>query len=135
METVGEREREAAGRVNTMTVAFCVDCGLKLTRRYCGKCGRDYGASVVMQEPGDYDNNNEEDEEGVEEEGLASSSDDDVDGIVDMAVRWKRMRTRNPRVFNDGFLRPAPQHFGCLIQSKHTVGWQNAPATRNTPCV
>ena len=33
METVGEREREAAGRVNTMTVAFCVDCWLKLTIR------------------------------------------------------------------------------------------------------
>jgi hypothetical protein len=29
VETVGEREREAAGRVNTMTAAFCVDCGLK----------------------------------------------------------------------------------------------------------
>ena len=99
VETVGERERETAGRVNTMAAAFCVDCGLKLTGRYCGKCGRDYGASAAMQEPGD-DDDNEEDEEGVEEEGLASSSDDDVDGIVEMAVRWKRMRTRNPRVFN-----------------------------------
>ena len=137
METVGEKEslREAAGRVNTMTAAFCVDCGLKLTGRYCGKCGRDYGASAAMQEPGDDDDNNEEDEEGVEKEGLASSSDDDADGIVEMVVRGKRMRTRNPRVFNDDFLRPAPQHFGCLIQSKHTVGGQNAPATRNTPCV
>ena len=101
METVGEREREAAGRVNTMDAAFCVDCGLKLTGLYCGKCGRDYGASAVMLEPGDDDNNNEEDEEGVEEEeGLASSSDDDADGIVEMVVRGKRMRTRNPRVFN-----------------------------------
>ena len=53
-----------------------------------------------MQEPGDDDDNNEEDEEGVEEEGLASSSDDDADGIVEMVVRGKRMRTRNPRVFN-----------------------------------
>ena len=135
METVGERERESVGRVNTMTAAFCVDCGLKLTRRYCGKCGRDYGASVSMQEPGDDDDNNEEDEEGVEKEGLASSSDDDADGIVEMVVRGKRMRTRNPRVFNDDFLRPAPQHFGCLIQSKHTAGARSAPATRNTPCV
>jgi hypothetical protein len=92
VETVGERERESVGRVNTMTAAFCVDCGLKLTRRYCGKCGRDYGASVSMQEPGDDDDNNEEDEEGVEEEGLASSSDDDTDGIVEMVVRGKRMR-------------------------------------------
>jgi hypothetical protein len=41
VETVGERERETAGRVNTMDAAFCVDCGLKLTGRYCGKCGRD----------------------------------------------------------------------------------------------
>ena len=48
------------GRVNTMTAAFCVDCRLKLTGRYCGKCGRDYGASAAMQEPGDDDNNNEE---------------------------------------------------------------------------
>ncbi len=41
---------------------------------------------------------------GVEEEGLDSSSDDDADGIVDMVVRGKRTRTRNPRVFNDDFL-------------------------------
>ena len=61
VETVGERERETAGRVNTMAAAFCVDCRLKLTGQYFGKCGRDYGASVVMQEPGDDDNNNEED--------------------------------------------------------------------------
>ena len=80
-----------------------------------------------MQEPEDDDDNSEEDEEGVEEEGLASSSDDDVDGIVDMAVRWKRMRTRNPRVFNDDFLRPAPPQFGCLIQSKHTAGAEARP--------
>ena len=66
-QCVGEREREAAGRVNAMAVAFCVDCGLQLTGRYCGECGRDYGASVSMQEPGDDDDNNEEDEEGVEE--------------------------------------------------------------------
>ena len=86
------------GRVNTMTAAFCVDCRLKLTGRYCGKCGRDYGASAAMQEPGDDDDDNEEDEEGVEEEGLASSSDDDADGIVEMVVRGKRKHTRNPRV-------------------------------------
>ena len=40
---VGEREREAAGRVNTMAAAFCVDCGLQLTGRYCGACG---GSSI-----------------------------------------------------------------------------------------
>jgi hypothetical protein len=62
------------------------------------------GGDEEMQEPGDDDNNNEEDEEGVEEEGLASSSDDDADGIVDIVVRGKRTRTRNPRVFNDDFL-------------------------------
>ena len=55
-----EREREAAGRVNTMDTVFCVDCWQKLTGQYCGKCGRDYGASAAMQEPGDDDNNNEE---------------------------------------------------------------------------
>jgi hypothetical protein len=49
VETVGEREREAAGRVNTMTAAFCVDCGLKLTGRFCGKCGRYYGATNAAQ--------------------------------------------------------------------------------------
>jgi hypothetical protein len=66
VETVGEREREAAGRANTMTAACCVDCGLKLTGRFCGKCGRYYD----MQEPEDDDDDSEEDEEGVEEEGL-----------------------------------------------------------------
>ncbi len=35
---------------------------------------------------------------------LTSSSDDDEDGIVDMVVRGKRTRTRNPCVFNDDFL-------------------------------
>jgi hypothetical protein len=53
---------------------------------------------------GTTDDNNEKDEEGVVEEGLASSSDDDADSIVDMVVRGKRTRTRNPRVFNDDFL-------------------------------
>jgi hypothetical protein len=37
---VVEREREAAGRVNTMAAAFCVDCGLKLAGRFCMKSGR-----------------------------------------------------------------------------------------------
>ena len=46
---VGEREREAVGRVNTMAAAFCVDCGLQLTGRYCGACGRDYGATDAAQ--------------------------------------------------------------------------------------
>ena len=40
-------EREAAGRVNTMAAVFCVDCGLKLTGQYCGKCGRDYGSTAA----------------------------------------------------------------------------------------
>ena len=48
-QCVGEREREAAGRVNTMAAAFCVDCGLQLTGRYCGACGRDYGATDAAQ--------------------------------------------------------------------------------------
>ena len=42
-------EREAAGRVNTMSAKFCVDCGLPLTGRYCGACGRDYGATDAAQ--------------------------------------------------------------------------------------
>jgi hypothetical protein len=46
---VGEMEREAAGRVNTMAAVFCVDCGQKLTGQYCGKCGRDYGATAAAQ--------------------------------------------------------------------------------------
>ena len=45
----GEREREAAGRVHTMAAVFCVDCGLKLTGRYCMKCGRDHGATAAAQ--------------------------------------------------------------------------------------
>jgi hypothetical protein len=48
-QCVGEREREAAGRVNTMAAVFCVDCGQKLTGQYCGKCGRDYGATAAAQ--------------------------------------------------------------------------------------
>jgi hypothetical protein len=48
-QCVGEREREAAGRVNAMAAAFCVDCGLQLTGRYCGECGRDYGATDAAQ--------------------------------------------------------------------------------------
>jgi hypothetical protein len=32
-----------------MVAAFCVDCGLKLTGRYCMKCGRDYGATSAAQ--------------------------------------------------------------------------------------
>jgi hypothetical protein len=32
-----------------MSEAFCVDCGLQLTRRYCGACGRDYGATDASQ--------------------------------------------------------------------------------------
>jgi len=35
--------------VNTMAAAFCVDCRLKLTGQYCGKCGRDYGATAAAQ--------------------------------------------------------------------------------------
>ena len=42
-------EREAAGRMNTMTAVFCVDCGQKLTGQYCGKCDRDYGATAAAQ--------------------------------------------------------------------------------------
>jgi hypothetical protein len=42
-------EREAAGRVNTMAAVFCVDCWQKLTGQYCGKCGRDYGATAAAQ--------------------------------------------------------------------------------------
>jgi hypothetical protein len=51
VETVGEKEslREAAGRVHTMAAVFCVDCGLKLTGRYCMKCGRDHGATAAAQ--------------------------------------------------------------------------------------
>jgi len=37
------------GRVNTMDVVFCVDCGQELTGQYCGKCGRDYGATAAAQ--------------------------------------------------------------------------------------
>ncbi len=44
-----ERGGEAAGRVNTMAAAFCVDCGLQLTGTYCGACGRDYGATDAAQ--------------------------------------------------------------------------------------
>ena len=32
-----------------MAAAFCVDCGLPLTGRYCGACGRDYGATDAAQ--------------------------------------------------------------------------------------
>jgi hypothetical protein len=32
-----------------MAAAFCVNCGLKLTGRYCMKCGRDYGATSEAQ--------------------------------------------------------------------------------------
>jgi hypothetical protein len=32
-----------------MAAAFCVDCGLKLTGRYCMKCGRDYGVTAAAQ--------------------------------------------------------------------------------------
>ena len=32
-----------------MAAAFCVDCRLKLTGQYCGKCGRDYGATAAAQ--------------------------------------------------------------------------------------
>jgi hypothetical protein len=32
-----------------MAAAFCVDCGLKLTGRYCMQCGRDYGATSAAQ--------------------------------------------------------------------------------------
>ena len=32
-----------------MAAAFCVDCGLQLTGRYCGACGRDYGATDAAQ--------------------------------------------------------------------------------------
>jgi hypothetical protein len=32
-----------------MAAAFCVHCGLKLTGQYCGKCGRDYGATATAQ--------------------------------------------------------------------------------------
>ena len=32
-----------------MAAAFCVDCGLHLTGRYCGACGRDYGATDAAQ--------------------------------------------------------------------------------------
>jgi hypothetical protein len=35
--------------VNTMAAAFCVDCGLPLTGRYCGACGRDYGETDAAQ--------------------------------------------------------------------------------------
>jgi hypothetical protein len=35
--------------VNTMAAVFCVDCGQKLTGQYCGKCGRDYGATAAAQ--------------------------------------------------------------------------------------
>jgi hypothetical protein len=31
----------------TMAAVFCVDCGQKLTGQYCGKCGRDYGATAA----------------------------------------------------------------------------------------
>jgi hypothetical protein len=48
-QCVGEMEREAARRVNTMATVFCVDCGQKLTGQYCGKCGRDYGATAAAQ--------------------------------------------------------------------------------------
>ena len=33
--------------MNTMAAVFCVDCGLKLTGQYCGKCGRDYGSTAA----------------------------------------------------------------------------------------
>ena len=32
-----------------MAAKFCVDCGLPLTGRYCGACGRDYGATDAAQ--------------------------------------------------------------------------------------
>ena len=32
-----------------MSAKFCVDCGLPLTGRYCGACGRDYGATDAAQ--------------------------------------------------------------------------------------
>ena len=32
-----------------MAAAFCIDCGLQLTGRYCGACGRDYGATDAAQ--------------------------------------------------------------------------------------
>jgi hypothetical protein len=32
-----------------MAAVFCVDCGQKLTGQYCGKCGRDYGATAAAQ--------------------------------------------------------------------------------------
>ena len=32
-----------------MATAFCVDCGIPLTGRYCGACGRDYGATDAAQ--------------------------------------------------------------------------------------
>jgi len=44
----GEGERDA-GPVNTMTAAFCVDCGLKLAGLFCLKCGRDYGANAAVR--------------------------------------------------------------------------------------
>ena len=127
-QCVGEREKEAAGRVNTMDQVFCVDCWQKLTGQYCWKCGRDYGATAAtqregegrsdgcrvydegglgggnedMQEPED-DDDSEEDEEGVEEEGLPSSSEDDEDHLVQLLVPGKRTRTPNTLFFNDNF--------------------------------
>ena len=35
--------------MKNMVAAFCVDCGLQLTGRYCGACGRDYGATDAAQ--------------------------------------------------------------------------------------
>ena len=32
-----------------MAAKFCVDCGLPLSGRYCGECGRVYGASEGAQ--------------------------------------------------------------------------------------
>ena len=32
-----------------MAAAFCVDCGLPLTGRYCGACGQDYGVTDAAQ--------------------------------------------------------------------------------------
>ena len=48
---VGEREREAAGRVNTMAAAFCVDFGLQLTGRYCGRAAETTGRPTQRSVP------------------------------------------------------------------------------------